>query len=58
MSHLLSMPYMQEVELDDRGALKTCKSDQLYCALKIFNKMSSSAYKKVLIHKAYPKIIL
>ena len=40
------MPYMPEVELP-MGALRTCKSDQLYCAFKIFNKMSSSAYKKV-----------
>ena len=52
-SKLLSMPYMPEMELP-RGALKTCKSDQLYCAFKIFNKMSSKAYKQV-NHRKYVK---
>ena len=45
-SQLLKMPYMPEMELP-LGAMKSCKSKDLYCAFKIFNKMSSKAYKKV-----------
>ena len=40
-SKLLTMPYMPEKRIS------SCKSDGLYCAHKIFNRMSSIEYSKV-----------